>query len=92
MKTIISASMLASDLANIEKEIVSLQDQNNRYDQNEGLAKDLKEKTETLTKNQMAQASILEKTLNDKMADLNSYIFYTNKISERCQFVHFVNV
>ena len=80
------SKIVLEEYANIEKEIVSLQDQNNRYDQNEGLAKDLKEKTETLTKNQMAQESILEKTLNDKMADLNSYIFGENKNSPAIHF------
>ena len=80
------SKIVLEEYAKIEKEIVALQDQNNRYDQNEGLAKDLKEKTETLTKNQMAQESILEKTLNDKMADLNSYIFGENKNSPEIHF------
>ena len=52
------SKIVLEEYAKIEKEIVALQDQNNRYDQNEGLAKDLKEKTETLTKNQMEVISI----------------------------------
>lgn len=80
------SKIVLEEYAKIEKEIICLQDQNDRYDQNDGLVKDLKEKTDNLTKNQMTQESALEKTLNDKMADLNSYIFGEKKNSPEIHF------
>lgn len=80
------SKVVLEEYAKIEKEIISLKDQNDRYKQNKDLAEDLKEKTDTLAKNQMTQEATLEKTLNDKMAELNSYIFGENKNSPEIHF------
>lgn len=72
--------------AKIEYEINTLIDQNNKYVQSQDLAKEYKEKLNILEESQMKQEWILEKTLNDEMEELNSYIFGENKNSPTIKF------
>ncbi|MCR5786403.1 MAG: DUF2326 domain-containing protein [Acholeplasmatales bacterium] len=80
------SKIILEEYAKIEKEIIQLEEQNKRYDQNETLVKEHKEKVDTLTDNQMTQEKILEKKLNDEMANINKQIFGINKNSPTIHF------
>lgn len=62
----------------IDREIEQLKLQNEKYIQLEALTKDHKDKEQKLHDDTMKQAGVLEKTLNDKMIEVNSFIFGTS--------------
>lgn len=62
----------------IDAEIAALRLENEKFDQLDVLKKDCTDKNAVLTNDTMKQAGILENLLNNKMIEVNSYIFGEN--------------
>lgn len=73
------SKVVLENYATIDREITELKNQNKKYDALGMLTKEANEKEEKLIDKQMAQQLVLQTTINNKMNELNSYIFGKDK-------------
>lgn len=64
--------------SNINAQIIELQNQNNKFEQLDALKKDFSTKNASMSEAVMTQAGTLQTKLNNKMVEINSFIFNEN--------------